>query len=78
MNKKKLKWKYAYEDYCLNALLDGDLTSTEVRVCAHGYHAKAYTQKMATNIKAWVLGHPDKEPDKVLLTVKVVYEKVEC
>lgn len=37
MNKKKLKWKYAYEDYCLNALLDGDLTSTEVRVCAHGY-----------------------------------------
>ena len=37
-------------------------------------HAKQYTQKMATNINAWVLGHPDKEPDKVLLTVKVLDE----
>ena len=41
-------------------------------------HAKQYTQKMATNIKAWVIGHPDKEPDKVLLTVKVVNGDVEC
>ncbi len=37
MNKSKLKWKPAYEDCCPKALLDGDLTSTEVRVCAHGY-----------------------------------------
>ncbi len=35
MNKKKLKWKYAYEDYQLLVLRGGE--KTEVRVCAHGY-----------------------------------------
>lgn len=35
MNKSKLKWKPAYEDYCLTALLGDE--PTEVRVCAHGY-----------------------------------------
>ena len=37
-------------------------------------HVKLYTQKMASCIKDWVQIHPDKEPDKVLLTVKVVDE----
>ncbi len=40
-------------------------------------HVKSYTQKMASNIKSWAQVHPDKEPDKVLLTVKVVDENVE-
>ena len=40
-------------------------------------HVKSYTQKMATNIKAWAQVHPDKEPDKVLLTVKVVDESID-
>ncbi len=35
MNKSKLKWKPACEDYCLTALLSDE--PTEVRVCAHGY-----------------------------------------
>ena len=35
MNKSKLKWKYAYEDYNLVVLRGGE--KTEVRVCAHGY-----------------------------------------
>ena len=37
-------------------------------------HVKLYTQKMASCIKDWVQIHPDKEPNKVLLTVKVVDE----
>ena len=39
-------------------------------------HVKSYTQKMASCIKDWVQIHPDKEPDKVLLTVKVVDESI--
>ena len=35
MDKSKLKWKYAYEDYSLVVLRGGE--PTEVRVCAHGY-----------------------------------------
>ena len=35
MDKSKLKWKYAYEDYSLVVLRGGE--KTEVRVCAHGY-----------------------------------------
>lgn len=35
MNKKKLKWKPAYEPYNLVVLRGGE--KTEVRVCAHGY-----------------------------------------
>ena len=38
------------------------------------FNVKKYTQMMASNIKAWAQVHPDKEPDKVLLTVKVVDE----
>ena len=41
-------------------------------------YVKQYTQKMASCIKEWVQVHPDKEPDKVLLTVKVVDGDVEC
>ena len=36
MNKSKLKWKPACEDYHLVVLLSGG-EKTEVRVCAHGY-----------------------------------------
>ena len=35
MNKKKLKWKYAYEPYNLLVLRGGE--KMEVRICAHGY-----------------------------------------
>ena len=35
MDKRKLKWKYAYEDYSLVVLRGGE--KTEVRVCAYGY-----------------------------------------
>ncbi len=35
MDKSKLKWKYAYEDYKLLVLRGGE--KSEVRVCAHGY-----------------------------------------
>ena len=35
MNKRKLKWKYAYEHFNLVVLRGGE--KTEVRVCAHGY-----------------------------------------
>ena len=35
MNKSKLKWKPAYENYALLVLRGGE--KTEVRVCAHGY-----------------------------------------
>lgn len=35
MDKRKLKWKPAYEDYYLEVLRGGE--ETEVRVCAHGY-----------------------------------------
>ena len=35
MNKEKLKWEPAYEDYSLVVLRGGE--KTEVRVCAHGY-----------------------------------------
>ena len=35
MNKEKLKWKPAYEDYQLLVHRGGE--KTEVRVCAHGY-----------------------------------------
>ena len=35
MDKSKLKWKYAYEDYQLLVLRGGE--KTELRVCAHGY-----------------------------------------
>ena len=40
-------------------------------------HVKSYTQKMASCIKDWAQVHPDKEPDKVLLTVKVVDESID-
>ena len=40
-------------------------------------HVKSYTQKMASCIKDWVQIHPDKEPDKVLLTVKVLNESID-
>ena len=35
MDKSRLKWKYAYEDYSLVVLRGGE--KTELRVCAHGY-----------------------------------------
>ena len=74
MDKSKLKWKPAYEDYKLLVLRGGE--PTEVRICAHGYDERGeirgtlYSTRdgifMQRKIDGWVELKPSTSPANLI------------